>query len=677
MLIMSTSDKNIPTETEQPSEQKWQYKGSNPLYSFFNELIFGMGTKKMIELLASPLGLIGVFFVVISVALPLLPNTGGLLQTFRFIFFFIALGESYNIIGGYGGEVDFGHVVFFGIGGYAAAITYVNYGLNLWLAFLMGGVIAALYGLIIGFPILRLRGAYFAVAMLAIATITQQVISYFSDFTGGGQGISTGKILSEFGDIYIAGYYLMLVASILAFIITHYVSYSRLGLSLRAIKESPEGASSIGINVLYTKLTAFIISAFIAGIVGAFNITILFVVTPDQTFPTALTVQMIIITFIGGGASVFGPVIGAILLSPLDVLLTQMLAGVSISLFGLKLDFSSGYIIIYGLIFILAILYLPKGIMGYFHDKGWVAEESIIDKDSVKIGNKRQLYPSWKETEIAKSETIDINKAGKEPTIGINKPGKEPPLILEVLNIHKQFGGINAVDDVTLNVYKNELLGLIGPNGAGKTTLFNIISGYYKPTSGTVLLNQKVITGIPFHKSIKLGIARTFQLVHVFPNLTVMENVLASAFNGRRESVSYTDGLSISVEALEFIGLEQLAHQKVSNLVINEQKKLELARVLAADPDVILLDEIIAGLNPSETEELMNIIRRIRNERGKTIVFVEHVMKAVMSISDRIAVLDLGKLIADGSPKEISKNAAVINAYLGSTASEVSKYVEN
>lgn len=249
--------------------------------------------------------------------------------------------------------------------------------------------------------------------------------------------------------------------------------------------------------------------------------------------------------------------------------------------------------------------------------------------------------------------------------------------ILTVDHVSKSFGGIHALTDVSMQIYKSEILGLIGPNGAGKTTLFNIISGFYKPTSGHVYFHNENIVGMPFHDSIKRGIARTFQLVHVFPDLTVLENVLASAINGRSISIPYTDAIQVSMNALEFIGLADYAHRKVSQLVITDQKKLELARVLAADPEVILLDEIIAGLNPSETEEFMQIIKRIRDELNKTIVFVEHVMRAVMRISDRIVVLNLGEVIAEGSPKTISENTDVISAYLGTQASEVSKYVES
>lgn len=345
-----------------------------------NELVHGMGTKKMIELVVSPLGLVGVFFVFISAVLPLLPGAESLLASFRFMFFFIALAGSWNIIGGYAGEIDFGHVVFFGLGSYTAAISYVNYGINIWVSFFLGGVVAMLFALLIGVPILRLRGAYFAVAMLAVAKVVEQLVSYFADFTGGGAGISTGILLQEFEDIRVTAYYLMLFASVMSFFISHYVSYSRLGLSLRAIKASHEGAAAAGIDVLKSKVQAFMISGFIAGIVGAFNITVLFVVEPAQTFPTSLTVQMIIMTFVGGIAMVFGPVLGAILLSPLNIYLTKLLANVEINIFGLTLDFGSGYIIIYGVFFIGIILYLPKGIMGYLVGKGYVKEEALVEK---------------------------------------------------------------------------------------------------------------------------------------------------------------------------------------------------------------------------------------------------------------------------------------------------------
>ncbi len=233
--------------------------------------------------------------------------------------------------------------------------------------------------------------------------------------------------------------------------------------------------------------------------------------------------------------------------------------------------------------------------------------------------------------------------------------------LLEVQNVSRFFGGLAAVNDVSFGVNKGEIVGLIGPNGAGKTTLFNVINGFYRPSKGEVIFKGERISGLKPHKICKKGIARTFQVVKPLQRMTVLENVMASAFVRARSRKEAEDA---ALELLEFTGLIDDRDLVSKGLPLGKRKRLEIARALATGPELLMLDESFAGLNPTELNESIRIIRQIK-ERGITILIIEHHMKVIMSISDRIVVLNYGEKIAEGPPDEIGRNPQVIEAYLG------------
>lgn len=233
--------------------------------------------------------------------------------------------------------------------------------------------------------------------------------------------------------------------------------------------------------------------------------------------------------------------------------------------------------------------------------------------------------------------------------------------LLEVRGLTKQFGGLMANNDVTLTVDEGEIVGLIGPNGAGKTTLFNCITGYYKPTSGSVRFQGKEITGWPPDRVCKTGVARTFQIVRVLKEMTVLENVMVGAFLRHGQT---KEARRKAQEILEFTGLAPRREQLARNLTIANKKRLELARALATEPKLLFLDEAMAGLNPSETNDAVDMVRKL-SQQNVTIVLVEHVMKVIMPLAHRVVVLDSGQLIADDKPERIATNERVIEAYLG------------
>jgi branched-chain amino acid transport system ATP-binding protein len=237
--------------------------------------------------------------------------------------------------------------------------------------------------------------------------------------------------------------------------------------------------------------------------------------------------------------------------------------------------------------------------------------------------------------------------------------------MLEGDNVTKYFGGLAALKDVSFTVRDKEIVGLIGPNGAGKTTLFNVISGVYKPTSGVIKFKGRKISGKKQEEICKLGISRTYQVPRPFLEMSCLENVMVGALFGKDRGIALDEAREEALQHLEFVGLADKKEVLLKNITITDRKKLEIARALATKPEIVLLDEVVAGLNPTETLEAMKLIRRIRDELGITIFWIEHVIKAVMGVAERIIVLNYGEVIAEGSPEEVVNDAKVISAYLG------------
>jgi len=422
--------------------------------------------------------------------------------------------------------------------------------------------------------------------------------------------------------------YIILAMLAAVLVITYIFKRSRFGYSLAALREDPGAAESLGVNTQRAKMYALLVSVFFTSIAGTFYAQYVAFIEPDIVFASHVSIQLALLSIIGGIGTVFGPLLGSLFLTPLDILLRGWLGGV----------FSGLNFIVYGVILILAVMYFPLGIAGW--------TKKFIGKFA---------KPPELPAEISAAPAIQKDaKAAPRKEIGQE--------LMTVDSISKRFGGLEAVKDLSFNVREGEILGLIGPNGAGKTTVFNLISGFIAPDKGTIVFNGRDITGLKApHCFCHECIGRTFQLVKPFQSMTVLENIMVGAFACTRHTQeARTEAFAI----LRRIHLSHHAFTTASSLTIADRKRLELGRALGTKPKLLLLDEVMAGLTPKETEDIIGIIKSISDE-GITIIMIEHVMKAVMSLSDRIVVINNGIKLVEGLPNEVVKDQRVVDAYLG------------
>jgi branched-chain amino acid transport system permease protein len=548
------------------------------------------------------------------------------------VFLFAGLGVAWNIIGGFAGQFSLGHAGFFGIGAYTSTLLYFNFGLSPWVGMIAGGVLAAIVSMLVFYPCFKLRGIFFAMSTMAFAQVLNILAVYWTGLTKGSVGLLIPFTPGWKEFIFQDKAVFALVAfgyMVITFGVCHFVKNSKLGSYLVALRENEEAAQSLGVNTTWCKLQAMMVSAFFTAIGGTFYAQYVQFIDPDSLFPSVMSIRFALLAIIGGIGTVAGPVIGSFVLTPLDVFLRGWLGG---SYAGLGFFF-------YGCILIAVVLVWPQGIFKLLQDK----VELYIRKRSSQ-----------------KSETRDVPAERPGRVIKHAAAGKE--CILEIKDLCKNFGGLAAIKDVNFSVHRREILGLIGPNGAGKTTLFHLITGFIPPDSGEIHFKGDNITGLqPPFRICKKGMSRTFQLVKPFLNITVSENVAVGAYCHVN---SISQAKRKAEEVIEFVGLGRYSDFLSSSLTLSNRKRLELARALATEPELLLLDETMAGLNPKEIDEMIALLRNI-SERGVTLIIIEHVMRAIMALSDRVVVLHHGEKITEGTSAEVSKDQRVIQAYLG------------
>jgi ABC-type branched-subunit amino acid transport system ATPase component/ABC-type branched-subunit amino acid transport system permease subunit len=546
------------------------------------------------------------------------------------------VGISWNTLSGYSGMISFGHAAFFGLGGYTMTILFVTFGVTPWIGIPLGIVVGVLAGIVIGVPTFRLRGHYFALAMLAYPL----AMLYVFEWVGYQEVAIPMKreaplFYAEFSDPR-AYMVLALILLVFCMIAALHIERSRFGMSLTAIKQNEPAASAAGINPMRWKMLAMMISAAMGAAAGGLYAMVLLVVTPQTMFGALVSAQALTMALFGGVGVFWGPVIGAAVLVPLAEILNAKLGHIVPGIQG----------VVYGIAIIVITLVAPEGI--YWRVRDFLAARPASGE------------PASGATPIPALITEAIDVAPVSPAE--RKPTEGGEVLLSLDRASRAFGGLKAVDGVTLNIRAGTIHGIIGPNGAGKTTLFNVINGFLRADSGSITLAGAELVGLRPHEICSLGVGRTFQVIRAFPRMSVLENVVVGAFVGANND---TQAERLAMEALDRVGLaDKQAHAIAGGLTTKQLRLMELARALAPRPKLLLLDETLAGLGHDALDDLLAILRRI-NRDGVTIAIIEHTMHAMMKLVDEFSVLDHGKLIASGAPTKVVKDPAVIEAYLG------------
>lgn len=544
------------------------------------------------------------------------------------------LALSWNILSGYSGYFSFGHGAFFGIGVYTSAGLAANLNWPFLWTLPVAALMAALFGMLLGYIVFRVksvRGELFALLTLAVTFIVGTVV--LNTRIDGGPGIYLNAVpVPAIGPTPSASIYLMALAgALITLLIAHHVYTSKLGVGLFAIHDDEDVAEVLGVPTFRYKIMAFGISCALAGLAGGIHALFVSYVTAGEVFTITVPLTVVLMSVLGGTRHWAGPVVGSVVITCLLYFFTA----------GSNPIFGKAAV---GLILVLVILFLPNGILWYFLNR----------KKSAAVERSSKPTPP---------QVVPHAASDASPAVKPHSPASTHIKLLEVHGLSKAFKGVQALSDVTLDVYQGEILGLLGPNGSGKSTFINVVSGHYAASGGAVFLQGRRLDGLPAHQIAQAGIARTYQIPRPFAHLTVLQNVaLVAMFGGN--SLTQQQATQEAHEWLAFAHLSDKAHALPDALNLHQRKFLELARALAGRPRLVLLDEVLSGLTPSEINEAIELIRKIR-DRGATIVFVEHVMRAVMALADRVAVLNHGKLLAIGPAQEVMQNSEVVSAYLG------------
>jgi branched-chain amino acid transport system permease protein len=541
-----------------------------------------------------------------------------------------------NIISGWGGYMSLGQSAFIGVGAYTVALGALKVGGSPFLWVPVGGIVAGLFAVLMGLIAMRTRGHSFVILTIGFLFLLQLIATNWDSLTNGTQGMSLPIPMWDVAYQYWPFYYAMFGLLALSVLMAWRIRRTKFGTGLIAMREDEDKAATVGINTPVYKLLGFVASGVFLGMAGGVYAYYLAFIDPRGMFDIVISVQIILCMLLGGRGALWGPVLGAFLIEPLNELANQQMGG------------GNSRLLIFGGLMALVVLFLPRGIIPTV--QGWILARRTRGRAGL-VG--------------ARTEgplVIPERAAAAETSVAPGEP------LLDVRGLVKHFGGVKAVDGASFAVPQGSITALIGPNGSGKTTVFNLIDGTMRPAAGEVWFDGRRIDGLAPFRRAHLGLGRTFQITRLFRDMSVLENVVAPlrsfSFAQIAAGAVRGDEAERAEELLAFVGMERFRDQKAAALSYGQQKLVELAQVLMLEPKLIMLDEPAGGINPTLIERMGEMIRTL-NRQGTTFLIVEHNMPFVLGLCDPVLVLARGACICEGTPEQVQQDPAVLDAYLG------------